>query len=126
MQLKQEFPIELQVQATLNELKHDGKLLLPHSNINLTLSGNLKKQTTLFLQTQGTFESIQGKIELYSKKTPFDIELKVINGQYPFEKLYRTIENSGHIFYCKEICSIIKPHYKASSLVWECLKPMWI
>ncbi|WP_075293632.1 autotransporter assembly complex protein TamB [Histophilus somni] len=87
LQLKQEFPIELQVQATLNELKHDGKLLLPHSNINLTLSGNLKKQTALFLQTQGTFESIlQGKIELYSQKTPFDIELKVINGQYPFEK----------------------------------------
>lgn len=87
IQLTQEFPLELQLQAKINDLKHEGKLLLPKSNIQLGLSGSLKKQTALSLQTQGALDAtLQAKAELATVQTPFNIDLKVTGGEYPFEK----------------------------------------
>ncbi|OOR97212.1 DUF490 domain-containing protein [Canicola haemoglobinophilus] len=87
VQLKQEFPLELQLQAKLKDLKHEGKLLLPQSDIKLMLTGSLKKQTALSLQTQGAINAtLQASAQLSTPQMPFNIDLNITGGQYPFEK----------------------------------------
>jgi len=86
IQLQADFPLQLNINADLNTLKQKETVLLPATKANLTLSGTLKKQTALLLQTQGAIDAeLKAEAQLTAPKTPLNIKLAVARGQYPFD-----------------------------------------
>ena len=86
IQLQADFPLQLNINADLNALKQKETVLLPATKANLTLSGTLKKQTALLLQTQGAIDAeLKAEAQLTAPKTPLNIKLAVARGQYPFD-----------------------------------------
>ena len=86
IQLQADFPLQLNINADLNALKQKETVLLPATKANLTLSGTLKKQTALLLQTQGAIDAeLKAEAQLTTPKTPLNVKLAVARGQYPFD-----------------------------------------
>lgn len=83
IQLEQDFPLDLKLDATMLPLK-TAQLNLPQSQLNLQLSGKLKQQTALNLQTQGALNAqLQATSYFNQPKTPFNIQLKAQDVSYP-------------------------------------------
>ena len=86
LQLQEDFPLQLKLNADLQTLKQKNTVLLPATKMNLELSGMLKKQTALLLQTQGALDAqLNAEAQLSTPKTPLNLKLAIARGQYPFE-----------------------------------------
>ena len=86
LQLQEDFPLQLKLNADLQTLKQNNAVLLPATKVNLELSGMLKKQTALLLQTQGVLDAeLHVEAQLATQKTPLNLKLAIARGQYPFE-----------------------------------------
>lgn len=85
LKLNGDFPLELNLSSNLNPLKSQGKEILPQSNVELSLSGNLKKTTALSLRTKGLLDAeLKGEVQLAQDKMPLNLSLNVAKGQYAF------------------------------------------
>ncbi|AVM59832.1 translocation/assembly module TamB domain-containing protein [Haemophilus sp. oral taxon 036] len=85
LQLDGDMPLDLTLKSHLEPLKSSGKEILPASDIDLTLSGSLKKSTALSLKTKGILDAeLNGEVQLAQDKMPLNLTLNVAKGQYAF------------------------------------------
>ena len=85
LQLNGEMAVDLTLQSHLNALKSQGKEILPANNVELLLSGSLKKTTVLSLKTKGVLDAeLKGSVQLAQDKMPLNLQLNVAKGQYAF------------------------------------------
>ena len=85
LQLHGDMPLDLTLKSHLEPLKSDGKEILPASDVDLTLSGSLKKSTALSLKTKGVLDAeLNGEVQLAQDKMPLNLTLNVAKGQYAF------------------------------------------
>lgn len=85
LQLDGNMPLNLTLKSHLEPLKSDGKEILPASDVDLTLSGSLKKSTVLSLKTKGVLDAeLNGEVQLAQDKMPLSLTLNVAKGQYAF------------------------------------------
>ena len=85
LQLDGDMPLDLTLKSHLEPLKSDGKEILPESDVDLTLSGSLKKSTSLSLKTKGVLDAeLNGEVQLAQDKMPLNLTLNVAKGQYAF------------------------------------------
>lgn len=85
VRLNQDFPLNVSLNADLNEVLHNNRVLIGKTNASLSLSGNLKKQTALLWRSQGAIESNLSLLtELNKEKTPFVLSLQSDRFAYPF------------------------------------------
>ncbi|WP_118856699.1 translocation/assembly module TamB domain-containing protein [Haemophilus haemolyticus] len=85
LQLDGNMPLDLTLKSHLEPLKSDGKEILPASDVDLTLSGSLKKSTALSLKTKGVLDAeLNGEVQLAQDKMPLNLTLNVAKGQYAF------------------------------------------
>ena len=85
LQLDGDMPLDLTLKSHLEPLKSDGKEILPESDVDLTLSGSLKKSTALSLKTKGVLDAeLNGEVQLAQDKMPLNLTLNVAKGQYAF------------------------------------------
>ncbi|MCW9732864.1 translocation/assembly module TamB [Avibacterium sp. 20-15] len=84
MQLDEDFPLNFQLNS---QLKGYAPLTIPQADLNVQLSGKLRGQTQLHLQSKGDINAeLVGNVALNQEKTPFDLKLTSKNLQYPFDK----------------------------------------
>ncbi|QLB12188.1 autotransporter secretion inner membrane protein TamB [Bisgaardia hudsonensis] len=87
LSLKDNFPIDLNVQTNIDEFSQNNQILLPKTNVNLIVSGSLKEQTKIALTTEGiTKSTIKGEFYLNQPKTPLNLKLVTEYLQYPIDK----------------------------------------
>ncbi|MDH2926123.1 autotransporter assembly complex protein TamB [Lonepinella koalarum] len=87
IQLDQAMPLNLTVHADLDTIKQGDEILLPKSVVDLSISGDLKKNTALSLTTQGVADAIlNADVQLNSEKTPLNLTLNVPKFSYPFNQ----------------------------------------
>ena len=85
LQLDGDMPLDLTLKSHLESLKSDGKEILPATNVDLTLSGSLKKSTALSLKTKGVLDAeLNGEVQLAQDQMPLNLTLNVAKGQYAF------------------------------------------
>ncbi|MDO4430991.1 MAG: translocation/assembly module TamB domain-containing protein [Lonepinella koalarum] len=85
LNLAGDFPLDLTLQANLNEIKQNQKNILDKTTATLTLNGKLKKQTALLLQSQGGVDARLSVVaELNADKTPFTLSLQSPQFAYTF------------------------------------------
>ena len=85
LQLDGDMPLDLTLKSHLEPLKSDGKEILSASDVDLTLSGSLKKATALSLKTKGVLDAeLNGEVQLAQDKMPLNLTLNVAKGQYAF------------------------------------------
>ena len=85
LQLDGDMPLDLTLKSHLEPLKSSGKEILPASDVDLTLSGSLKKSTALSLKTKGVLDAeLNGEVQLAQDKMPLNLTLNVAKGQYAF------------------------------------------
>ena len=85
LQLDGDMPLDLTLKSHLEPLKSAGKEILPASDVDLTLSGSLKKSTALSLKTKGVLDAeLNGDVQLAQDKMPLNLTLNVAKGQYAF------------------------------------------
>ena len=85
LQLDGDMPLDLTLKSHLEPLKSDGKEILPESDVDLKLSGSLKKSTALSLKTKGVLDAeLNGEVQLAQDKMPLNLTLNVAKGQYAF------------------------------------------
>ena len=85
LQLDGDMPLDLTLKSHLEPLKSDGKEILSASDVDLTLSGSLKKSTALSLKTKGVLDAeLNGEVQLAQDKMPLNLTLNVAKGQYAF------------------------------------------
>ncbi len=85
LQLDGDMPLDLTLKSHLEPLKSNGKEILPASDVDLTLSGSLKKSTALSLKTKGVLDAeLNGEVQLAQDKMPLNLTLNVAKGQYAF------------------------------------------
>jgi len=85
LQLDGDMPLDLTLKSHLEPLKSAGKEILPASDVDLTLSGSLKKSTSLSLKTKGVLDAeLNGEVQLAQDKMPLNLTLNVAKGQYAF------------------------------------------
>ena len=85
LQLDGDMPLDLTLKSHLKPLKSAGKEILPESDVDLTLSGSLKKSTVLSLKTKGVLDAeLNGEVQLAQDKMPLNLTLNVAKGQYAF------------------------------------------
>ena len=85
LQLDGDMPLDLTLKSHLEPLKSDGKEILPASDVDLTLSGSLKKSIALSLKTKGVLDAeLNGEVQLAQDKMPLNLALNVAKGQYAF------------------------------------------
>ena len=85
LQLDGDMPLDLTLKSHLKPLKSAGKEILPESDVDLVLSGSLKKSTTLSLKTKGVLDAeLNGEVQLAQDKMPLNLTLNVVKGQYAF------------------------------------------
>ena len=85
LQLDGDMPLDLTLKSHLEPLKSNGKEILPASDVDLTLSGTLKKSTALSLKTKGVLDAeLNGEVQLAQDKMPLNLTLNVAKGQYAF------------------------------------------
>lgn len=85
LQLDGDMPLDLTLKSHLEPLKSDGKEILPASDVDLTLSGSLKKSTALSLKTKGVLDAeLNGEVQLAQDQMPLNLTLNVAKGQYAF------------------------------------------
>ena len=83
--LNDDFPLDIQLNANINEIKSADKTLFPSTQIHFKASGALKNTTLLTLNTQGGLAAqLVGKVELNREKTPFNLQLAVSQGEFSF------------------------------------------
>ncbi|HDR0612426.1 autotransporter assembly complex protein TamB [Pasteurella multocida] len=86
LQLDADFPLHVALHAEMHTLNEGEAILLPASQVDVTLSGNLKKQTALTLQSRGALHAdLNGQFALSQEKTPFQIKLSSQDFRYPFQ-----------------------------------------
>ncbi|EJS86350.1 hypothetical protein AAUPMC_18624, partial [Pasteurella multocida subsp. multocida str. Anand1_cattle] len=86
LQLNADFPLHVALHAEMHALNEGETILLPASQVDVTLSGNLKKQTALTLQSRGALNAnLNGQFALSQEKTPFQIKLSSQDFRYPFQ-----------------------------------------
>ncbi|MGQ9443993.1 autotransporter assembly complex protein TamB [[Pasteurella] aerogenes] len=84
LQLNGEFPLDFQLQSAVKKISENDQVLLPDTQIDLTLNGNLKKQTALSIQANGGIQAqLQAEVQLNQEKTPFHLTLHSDKLQYP-------------------------------------------
>ena len=85
LQLDGDMPLDLTLKSHLEPLKSAGKEILSASDVDLTLSGSLKKSTALSLKTKGVLDAeLNGEVQLAQDKMPLNLTLNVAKGQYAF------------------------------------------
>lgn len=85
LQLDGDMPLDLTLKSHLKPLKSAGKEILPESDVDLVLSGSLKKSTALSLKTKGVLDAeLNGEVQLAQDKMPLNLTLNVAKGQYAF------------------------------------------
>ena len=85
LQLDGDMPLDLTLKSHLEPLKSDGKEILPASDVDLKLSGSLKKSIALSLKTKGVLDAeLNGEVQLAQDKMPLNLTLNVAKGQYAF------------------------------------------
>lgn len=85
LQLDGDMSLDLTLKSHLEPLKSDEKEILPESDVDLTLSGSLKKSTALSLKTKGVLDAeLNGEVQLAQDKMPLNLTLNVAKGQYAF------------------------------------------
>ena len=85
LQLQQDFPLNLNLQAELQAFNWKEQPIVPQTQLDLNLSGALKKQTVLSLKTQGELTAeLSGQVELNREKTPLQLRLTTPSFTYPF------------------------------------------
>ena len=85
IQLNDDFPLNLNIRSQFHQIGEGEEILLPASSSELTLSGSLKKQTALSLQTKGVLDSeLSGTVELNRDKMPLQIRLQSSSFKFPF------------------------------------------
>ncbi|WP_118867928.1 autotransporter assembly complex protein TamB [Haemophilus haemolyticus] len=85
LQLDGDMPLDLTLKSHLEPLKSDGKEILSASDVDLTLSGSLKKSTALSLKIKGVLDAeLNGEVQLAQDKMPLNLTLNVAKGQYAF------------------------------------------
>jgi len=85
LQLDGDMPLDLTLKSHLEPLKSSGKEILPASDVDLKLSGSLKKSTALSLKTKGVLDAeLNGEVQLAQDKMPLNLTLNVAKGQYAF------------------------------------------
>ncbi|WP_118815958.1 translocation/assembly module TamB domain-containing protein [Haemophilus haemolyticus] len=85
LQLGGDMPLDLTLKSHLEPLKSAGKEILSASDVDLTLSGSLKKSTALSLKTKGVLDAeLNGEVQLAQDKMPLNLTLNVAKGQYAF------------------------------------------
>ncbi|MGC6376801.1 translocation/assembly module TamB domain-containing protein [Bisgaard Taxon 45] len=86
LQLDADYPVDVTLHADIHRLNQAESLVLPASQVEVTLSGNLKKQTALTLQTRGALHAdLNGQFALSQEKTPFQLKLASQAFRYPFQ-----------------------------------------
>lgn len=86
LQLNGEFPIDLQVQTHIKEFRPNNTLILPKTAIFLNVSGALKQQTMLSLQSEGGVKAqLNATTQLNQPYIPLQIKLNGQGLQYPFD-----------------------------------------
>ncbi|MGC6247839.1 translocation/assembly module TamB domain-containing protein [Bisgaard Taxon 45] len=86
LQLDDDYPVDVTLHADIHRLNQAESLVLPASQVEVTLSGNLKKQTALTLQTRGALHAdLNGQFALSQEKTPFQLKLASQAFRYPFQ-----------------------------------------
>ncbi|MGY4676580.1 autotransporter assembly complex protein TamB [Pasteurella sp. P03HT] len=87
IQLNDAFPIDFTLNSQIHEQQDNEDILLPASEIQLRITGNLKKQTTLSLQTTGALHAtLTAQVGLNQAKTPFELTLDAKDFRYPFSE----------------------------------------
>lgn len=86
LQLDGEMPLDVALKSSLNTFKSTtGRVILPASKLDLSLSGMLQKTTALSLKTQGVLDAtLQGEVQLAQDKMPLNLTLNVAKGEYAF------------------------------------------
>ncbi len=85
LQLNADFPLDLTLTSSLNAFLSQGREIFPASDVNLSLSGSLKKTTALSLKTKGMLDAeLDAEVKLAEDKMPLNLTLKVAKGQYAF------------------------------------------
>ena len=84
-QLFGDFPVNLNLQANLNEIKEKNTQLLPKTMLNLQVDGKLKQITSLNLTANGVADAeLHGELQLAQEKLPLNIALNIKHGAYAF------------------------------------------
>ncbi|AKD38875.1 hypothetical protein I926_07795 [Pasteurella multocida subsp. multocida OH4807] len=87
IQLNNEFPIDFTLNSQIHEQQDNEDIILPASEIQLHITGHLKKQTVLSLQTTGALHAtLAGQVSLNQAKTPFELTLDAQDFRYPFSE----------------------------------------
>ncbi|TCP91231.1 translocation and assembly module TamB [Cricetibacter osteomyelitidis] len=82
--LNNDFPLDLQLNSNVETIKQENVVILPKTALNLSVSGNLLKQTALSLTaTGGVNAQIKANAELNSEKTPLNLSVQSKQIQYP-------------------------------------------
>ncbi|MFY1027346.1 translocation/assembly module TamB domain-containing protein [Actinobacillus seminis] len=85
LQLNGEFPLDFQLQSAVKKISENEHVLLPDTQIDLRLNGNLKKQTALSIQAEGGIQArLKAEVQLNQAKMPFHLTLHSDKLQYPF------------------------------------------
>ncbi|OOF36834.1 translocation/assembly module TamB domain-containing protein [Rodentibacter heidelbergensis] len=85
LQLNGDFPVDFTLTSSLNAFKAKDKEILPKSDITLSLSGALKKTTSLALTTKGVLDAeLNGEVKLAEEKMPLNLTLNASKGNYAF------------------------------------------
>ncbi|WP_226692935.1 MULTISPECIES: autotransporter assembly complex protein TamB [Rodentibacter] len=85
LQLNDDFPLDLSLTSSLNAFTSQGKAIFPASQVDLSLSGSLKKTTALSLKTKGVLNAeLDAEVKLAEDKMPLNFTLKATKGQYAF------------------------------------------
>ena len=77
LQLDGDMPLDLTLKSHLEPLKSSGKEILPASDVDLKLSGSLKKSTALSLKTKGVLDAeLNGEVQLAQDKNALKPHIK--------------------------------------------------
>lgn len=85
MKLNDGMPVDFRIHSDVEEIISDKQTLLPKSTLDLTLSGSLKNETALSLNTTGGLNAaLTGEFNLAKDKMPLSLQLTGDAAQYPF------------------------------------------
>lgn len=86
IELNNAFPIDFNLDVQLNDIKQAQQLILPKSQLQLQIKGNLKEKTGIHLDVTGITEAtLEAEAYLNQEKTPFKVQLDTKNFAYPFD-----------------------------------------
>lgn len=96
--LKEQFPLALNIQLNIKQQTKNNKILLPTTEANLHLIGDLMDKTTLSIHADGMASIVlEATARLNQQNNPLNLKLNIKNFQYPFDP------NEKDLFYTPEL-----------------------